>query len=211
MKNYLALAVAALAFAQTATAAQQDLGLPLPGSEINARIDVVTVTETGWKVLPIELTEMDPLSFAGTFNTPSGNAYKISGDFEAGEQSVNYSVAWGGAEADAPGIPSTFVRLTLILPMEDAQNVTIVSEKQKISVEKLLAKESNWAAVGNVREVTMGPIHEKMLKIDSIEPISIETSILGNMDFVHIRLILTPKKSDLPGSGKVSWTITPTQ
>ena len=59
MKNYLALAVAALAFAQTATAAQQDLGLPLPGSEINARIDVVTVTETGWKVLQIELTEMD--------------------------------------------------------------------------------------------------------------------------------------------------------
>ncbi len=194
-------ATALLAF--SASAANDTVVIPLPGGqEVSGILAVIDESETNWKFLPLTISATDN-GFSGSFKAPSGDTSTIEGRFENRDGALHCSVKWEGAAV----LSQTFVMLSMAFPADQVQDTMLISGTETINVPKLLAGEPTRANFNRVSAFTMGPVDGKQLSFACETPLDVGVVVLQNKDFAHVRLGLTPRKSDMPASGEAIWTI----
>ncbi len=116
---------------------------------------------------------------------------------------MQYSVKW----ANAPELDQTFLMLVLVLPVDQVKEAELISGKQSISIPKLLNNEPARSNFQQSSSFTFGPVEGRQMTFDSQTLMDVDVAVMRDKDFVHVRLVLTPRKSALPSSGETTWTI----
>lgn len=200
------ITLSALAFACMLTVAARagttPLNLPMPGgTEVPAVLEVIDETATNWKSLPVAVT-LSADGFSASVTTPAGTS-AVTGKFEKQDKSVRCTVKWEGASE----VADTFMMLTLIFPVDQVGDTLLTSGEQSISFSNLINGEPARANFNQVGSFTMGPVEGKQISFACENPLDIGVVVMKNKDFAHVRLGLTPRKSALPASGEVVWTM----
>ncbi len=188
--------------AAAARAGTTPVNLPLPGgTEVPAVLEVIDESTTNWKPLPVAVT-LSADGFNASVTTPSGTS-TVEGKFEKQDKSVRCSVKWDGASE----VADTFMMLTLIFPVDQVSDALVTSGEQSISFSKLINGEPARGNFNQVASFTMGPVGNQQIAFACEQPLDVGVVIMKDKDFAHVRLGLTPRKSALPSSGQVAWTM----
>lgn len=202
--SYLVVAAATLLCPLfPASAASNSIEVPLPGGQVvPAVLDIIDESETNWKSLPVTLAPSDK-GFDGTFSTSSGASSNIQCNFEPDGNKVKYSVKWEGSEV----ADQTFIMFVMVFPVEEVADTVLTSGKETIEISKLIAGEPVRASFNQATAFSMGPVGGKNLEFECETPLDIGVTILQGKDFAHLRIYLTPRKTELPASGEVAWSV----
>lgn len=197
------VAVALLCSLIPATAASNSIEVPLPGGQtVPAVLDLIDESGSNWKSLPVTLAQSEK-GFDGTFSTSSGASSNIQCKFEPDGNKIKYSVKWEGSE----GAGQTFIMFVMVFPVEEVADTVLASGKETIEMSKLIAGQPARASFDQTTAFSMGPVGGKNLEFECETPLDIGVTILQGKDFAHLRIYLTPRKTELPASGEVAWSV----
>jgi hypothetical protein len=201
---FLLVSITALLTSASSFAAQNSLSVPLPGGrDVSAVLEIIDESASAWKSLPVTISE-SANGFTGSFTGPSGEAATLEGSFVKSDGNVKCSVKW----ENAPASVQTFMMLVLVLPADQAGETVLTSGKETITIAKLLAGESTSRAnFTQTSSFSMGPLDGKSVNFDCDTPMDVGVTAPGQKDHIHVRLGLTPRKSDMPASGEAVWTM----
>jgi hypothetical protein len=168
--------------------------------ELSGQIAVINSADGAWKALAQKLEKTDD-GFKGAVVGPDGKDINLDGQIRQNGKKWTGSVKWNAGSE----IPSAFLLLTYIIPMDQLAGTTMVSGKEDISFEKMAQKIPTRNNFTNVTEFTLGPISGATLNFSINSPSEVQALILG--DNMYIRIYLTPSREPLASSGSAEWSV----
>ncbi len=171
-----------------------------PALELSGQIGAISNAEGTWKPIDQNLQKMED-GFEGSLVGPGGKAIKLESQIKQDGAKWTGVVKW---EAESE-IPSVFLLLSYIIPMDQLEGATMVSGKEDISFEKMAQKIPTRNNFSNATEFLLGPVSGQMLNVSMSNPSEVQALILG--DNMYIRIYLTPSKETLPTSGTAEWAV----
>lgn len=203
---------ATLALLCAALSAQDDadqIYLPIAsGPQLHGILELIDSSQGRWLSLRRQLSQADENGFEASFSAASGESIDVRGKFERAGDALKCSLQW---EANTE-LPEGFIMLVLRLPIESCQDCVVGLRDgqtvREISMAKLLAGEPTRTSMENISSFSLGPIDGKKVIFSSDDldtPLGVEV-IKTDTDF-HLRFLLTPRKSSLPATGSVIWTM----
>lgn len=199
----LALAViVVLSFAARAESRANALKFQLPsGPLLDGLLEVIDESSGRWINMQTQTSQSEDSGFTGSFQTPSAAGTELRGKFEKSGDSLECSIDWEGSA----GVPEAFMMLVLLQPVDSFKSSVIQSGERVLSMAKIAEDIPTANTLRDVQSLTMGPVDGKTVTLSSPNPLSLEIKRVG--EEFHIRIYLTPKKSALPASGSVQWTM----
>lgn len=194
-----------LSFAVRAEQPANNVEMQIPsGPRLKASLEFTDSSSGRWVGLQAQASQADDTGFTGSFQPSPGATTELRGKFEASGDALQCSLDWEGTTE----LPEAFIMLVFRMPLESFQDGIILCGDRDISMSKILSGTPTRTSFDRIPAFTMGPIDGKTLTFSSDNaeyPLGVE-AVKTNTEFL-IRLSLTPRKSPLPASGSVQWTM----
>lgn len=212
MKNTLPVLLASvlLCFASRAQDSANSVQMQVPsGPLLNASFVVTDSSQGRWISLPTQTLQSDENGFEASAQASPENKIDVHGKFEKAGNSLRCSVKWEAAAE----LPEAFMMFVFRFPIADFQDGVISANdgqaNREISMAKILAGGPALSALANIPSFSMGPIEGKTVDF-SIEDAAgpVEIGVIKTDTEFQIRFMITPRKSPLPASGTVAWSMT---
>lgn len=179
------------------------------GTLLDAKLEIIDSSQKHWITLPVNVQAKDG-GFDATCAIPPDAKMQIHGTFEKSANSVLCAVKWdGGTE-----LPEGFMMIVFRFPIEQFRDGVITElgteNVREISMARILegGEGPKRTSLDKITAFSMGPLGGKTIVFTSASgqtPLAVE-AIKTETDF-QIRFLLTPRKSPLPASGSVAWTM----
>jgi len=203
MKTFLPIVAALPAFLLSSLHAADVTNFVMPvdsAIELSGQIAAINSADGAWKPLTQKLEKTDD-GFKGALVGPDGKDINLEGQIKQNGGKWTGSAKWNAGSE----IPSSFLLLTYIIPMDQLAGAAMISGKEEISFEKMAQKVPTRNNFTNVTEFTLGPTSGATLNFSINSPSEVQALILG--DNMYIRIFLTPSKEPLAPSGSAEWSV----
>lgn len=208
VKSLLPFSAVVATFAVLSTAAAQaappknsifDIDLE-NGLVLSAQIEAIDTSTGNWKPMTEKLEPMEN-GFNGSFVTAEGNDIQVQCKLGRLGEQVTGSISWESPEE----VPSAFLLLTLIIPLDQVADATMVSGDQTISFEKMIAQIPTRNNFSGSNGFLLSPVSGETVEFVFDQASDVQALVLG--ENMYIRINLSPAKEPIPATGTAGWTV----